>query len=129
MPQARRKTKSLNEIKSGSRRSGANALTKSNEVTMKPSVLKTARWIPFASLVVVAIAASGCKSVHRKPQSEAYLLQRRDQAHQTYVNDSLQHLELFIAQTKAQYDDYSAGRRNTPPVIDVLVISGGGDWG
>lgn len=35
----------------------------------------------------------------------------------------------IVSRAKAQYDDYGAHRRPTPPVIDVLIISGGGDWG
>ena len=34
-----------------------------------------------------------------------------------------------VTRVKAQYDEYQAGRLSTPPVIDILIVSGGGDWG
>jgi predicted acylesterase/phospholipase RssA len=38
-------------------------------------------------------------------------------------------LGRLVERAKAEYDQYTAGRRKEPPVIDILVISGGGDWG
>jgi hypothetical protein len=35
----------------------------------------------------------------------------------------------MLQRTKAEYDEYKAGRRPAPPTIDALVVSGGGDWG
>lgn len=35
----------------------------------------------------------------------------------------------LLAKVKAEHDAYVAGERSAPPVVDVLVISGGGDWG
>ncbi len=35
----------------------------------------------------------------------------------------------LVERTKAEYDRYIAGTRKEPPGIDVLIISGGGDWG
>src|SRR5207244_207960 len=35
----------------------------------------------------------------------------------------------LIERTKAEYDRYTAVGRKEPPVIDILIISGGGDWG
>ena len=34
-----------------------------------------------------------------------------------------------LERAKAEYDRYTAGGRKEPPVIDILIISGGGDWG
>jgi hypothetical protein len=34
-----------------------------------------------------------------------------------------------LERAKAEYDRYNAGERKEPPVIDILIISGGGDWG
>jgi hypothetical protein len=38
-------------------------------------------------------------------------------------------LGRLLARTKAEYDRYTAGERPTPPTLDILIISGGGDWG
>ena len=35
----------------------------------------------------------------------------------------------LLERTKAEYDRYTAGQRKEPPVIDILIVSGGGDWG
>jgi Patatin-like phospholipase len=35
----------------------------------------------------------------------------------------------FLERTKAEYDRYAAGARKERPVINILIISGGGDWG
>ncbi|RPI52190.1 MAG: hypothetical protein EHM55_17090, partial [Acidobacteria bacterium] len=35
----------------------------------------------------------------------------------------------LVERTRAEYDRYLAGTRREPPVMDVLIISGGGDWG
>jgi hypothetical protein len=38
-------------------------------------------------------------------------------------------LEGVVDHVKAEYDEYTAHKRPNPPVIDILIISGGGDWG
>ena len=38
-------------------------------------------------------------------------------------------LGRLLERTKAEYDRYTASGRKEPPVIDILIISGGGDWG
>jgi hypothetical protein len=34
-----------------------------------------------------------------------------------------------LERAKAEYDWYTAGGRKEPTVIDILIVSGGGDWG
>ena len=36
--------------------------------------------------------------------------------------------EQLLARTKREYDEFASGR-GPEPVINVLIISGGGDWG
>ena len=38
-------------------------------------------------------------------------------------------LGRLLERTKTEYERYTAGQRKTPPIIDILIISGGGDWG
>ena len=38
-------------------------------------------------------------------------------------------LVRLLERTKAEYDRYTAGAQKEPPVLDVLIVSGGGDWG
>jgi hypothetical protein len=35
----------------------------------------------------------------------------------------------MVKRIKAKYDHYAADGRKEPPAVDILVISGGGDWG
>jgi predicted acylesterase/phospholipase RssA len=35
----------------------------------------------------------------------------------------------LVTRAKQEYDDYVLGLVSEPPVVDILVISGGGDWG
>jgi hypothetical protein len=35
----------------------------------------------------------------------------------------------LLERIKGEYDQYNAGQRKTAPVLDVLIVSGGGDWG
>jgi len=79
-------------------------------------------------LVVATLVAAGCGET-RPTQSQAQLLSiraasdaRRDVATKGVVTQ-------LVHRAKGQYDEYKAGRRPTPPVIDVLIVSGGGDWG
>jgi hypothetical protein len=38
-------------------------------------------------------------------------------------------LGRLLERIKTEYERYAAGQRKTPPIIDILIISGGGDWG
>ena len=38
-------------------------------------------------------------------------------------------LGRLVKRIKAKYDHYAADGRKEPPAVDILVISGGGDWG
>jgi hypothetical protein len=81
--------------------------------------------------LAAAVALAGCTTseVPRLPRSQADLIKARqvDEAQA----DALRHDVALssITRIKASYDDYVAGRTPAPPVIDFLVLSGGGDWG
>jgi Patatin-like phospholipase len=38
-------------------------------------------------------------------------------------------LGRLLERIKTEYERYAVGQRKTPPIIDILIISGGGDWG
>ncbi|HTL29763.1 MAG TPA: patatin-like phospholipase family protein, partial [Tepidisphaeraceae bacterium] len=77
---------------------------------------------------LLAMILSAC-GTNRKPQTEAYLLQRRDEDQRSYLDATTERYTALIHRTKAQLDDFNAGRRKEPPVIDYLIITGGGDIG
>jgi len=72
---------------------------------------------------------AGCIGAERPKRSWQELLDLRA-ANEAKNDQALRALRAkSIARLKAQYDDYAAGRRTQPPVADILIVSGGGDWG
>lgn len=80
-------------------------------------------------LLVAALALAGCAAGTRPPQTQEQLLQRRAAVDQRLVTDGRAMFQQLLARVKGDYDAYSAGRATEPPKIDILIISGGGDWG
>jgi Patatin-like phospholipase len=67
---------------------------------------------------------------HHAPRSEArFSAATREEYAQRYLDESRERYTALIQRTKAELDDYRAGREPEPPVIDYLIISGGGDFG
>ncbi|HEY7115844.1 MAG TPA: patatin-like phospholipase family protein [Tepidisphaeraceae bacterium] len=89
-----------------------------------------ARPHPLAAALLLLAAAllPACGST-RPPQSPESLLQQRAQYDQTYLNQTNERYTAILRRNRAQLDEYKAGRRTNPPVIDFLIISGGGDIG
>src|SRR3982751_5010855 len=71
---------------------------------------------------------SACGS-SRPPQAEQALLREREVYAQSYLDETNERYTAILRRNKTQLDEYKAGKRPTPPVIDYLVISGGGDIG
>jgi hypothetical protein len=81
--------------------------------------------------LAAAVALAGCTTseLPRLPQSQADLIKAR-QADEAQADAFRHDMALrSITRIKASYDAYVAGRAPAPPVIDFLVLSGGGDWG
>jgi predicted acylesterase/phospholipase RssA len=57
------------------------------------------------------------------------LLKLRSANDEQFMTANRMALGRLVERTKAEYDRYITGERTAPPVIDILVISGGGDWG
>jgi predicted acylesterase/phospholipase RssA len=79
--------------------------------------------------VAILLAGLGCGSESRPSQSTKQLLDVRTQTDAWTASAMTAVSDQLVRRAKAQYDDYKAGRRPDPPVIDILIISGGGDWG
>ena len=72
----------------------------------------------------------GCGPAMTRPQvSEQDLLKLRTKGDEQAVAEGRRVLGRSLERAKAEYDRYTAGGRKEPPVIDILIISGGGDWG
>jgi hypothetical protein len=86
------------------------------------------RCVTPALLLVFATLLCGCGTT-RPAQPSELLMQRREQYRQSYLDETNQRYTALLKRNKTQLDEYKAGRRPTPPVIDYLIISGGGDVG
>jgi predicted acylesterase/phospholipase RssA len=79
--------------------------------------------------LLFAAALCGCLYEHRDPRTRQELFQARDKLDQRTEAASRAIVDRILHRAKSDYDDYTAGRRTQPPVFDILIISGGGDWG
>lgn len=113
------------------------------EVTMRTTMRVTFRLIedvfesvtdrPSSWIVVLVLAgaliSSGCGSaVTRPPMTQEELLKLRTAGDEQGAATGHRILGRLLERTKADYDrNAKAGK--APPVIDILIVSGGGDWG
>jgi predicted acylesterase/phospholipase RssA len=84
--------------------------------------MQTKRRIPFALLMLLALS-SGCAG-ERPPRTQEQLIsarQVRDAQTETLINEVV---KQAVEAAAAKSD-----QTGQPPVIDILIISGGGDWG
>ena len=83
-----------------------------------------------ASLTLAAgLTVNGCgPALTRPPVTEQDLLKLRTRGDEQSVAASRKLLARLLERTKAEYDRRAAAGQ-PPPVIDILIISGGGDWG
>jgi hypothetical protein len=65
----------------------------------------------------------------RPPMTQQELLELRTATDEQSAAENRKILGRLLERTKAEYDRNAANGRKEPPVIDILIISGGGDWG
>jgi Patatin-like phospholipase len=84
-----------------------------------------------AMLIAAAAALLGCTTdeLPRPSQSQAEMISSRDAANEQRGAEIIALVRRNVARIKAEYDAYATGRASEPPIVDILVISGGGDWG
>ena len=90
------------------------------------------RTLSLMALSVLAgeLMLGGCGPAMIRPEvSEQDLLKVRTKGDEQAVTEGRRLLDRSLERAKAEYDRYTAGGRKEPPVIDILIISGGGDWG
>jgi predicted acylesterase/phospholipase RssA len=86
----------------------------------------------FGGLVLfstVAVILCGCSSAKRPAKTPEELAAMHEKAAELSRASGRAVLEGLVDHVKAEYDEYLAHKRPNPPVIDILIISGGGDWG
>ena len=65
----------------------------------------------------------------RDPIAQLDLLKLRREEAERNTTARRRVLGRLLERTKSEYDRYTAGAQKQPPVLDVLIVSGGGDWG
>lgn len=84
----------------------------------------------FGVAAIVSLAALvGCSPVERPKQTPAYLMDLRARATTRNAEGTQLLLAKLLDRARKEYDDHAARPGSEEPVIDVLIISGGGDWG
>ena len=101
-------------------------------VTVAPRAIAIRGRVSLLAVLMLAggLLLGGCGPAMTRPKvSEQDLLKFRTANDEEFVASGRKVLNQLIQRTKAEYDRNTAGGRKEPPVIDILVISGGGDWG
>jgi Patatin-like phospholipase len=68
-------------------------------------------------------------SPRREPIAQPDLLKLRSAEAERNTSAHRRVLVRVLERIKAEYDRYTAGAQQEPPALDVLIVSGGGDWG
>src|SRR5262245_30595603 len=84
--------------------------------------------VMMASTLAVGLVL-GCASQTRPPVTQDALLKERREGDEQALTEGRRVLARVLERTKAEADRYRAGTQKEPPIIDILIISGGGDWG
>jgi hypothetical protein len=83
-----------------------------------------------AWLLAVQMLLGGCGPAMTRPQAaEEELMKLRTAGDEQAAAEGRRMIGQLIQRAKAEYDRFAAGGQKEPPVIDILIISGGGDWG
>src|SRR5262245_39617253 len=101
-------------------------------VTVAPRAIAIRGRVSLLAVLMLAggLLLGGCGPAMPRPKvSEQDLLKFRTANDEEFVASGRKVLNRLIQRTKAEYDRNTAVGRKEPPVIDILVISGGGDWG
>src|SRR5262245_11013157 len=86
---------------------------------MKPTFARSA--------LLAAVAIAGCAAPTRPERPLAELMSARQADDAARAQEASELLGAFLKRAEAKLA--AKGPRGTPPTIDILIISGGGDWG
>jgi len=65
----------------------------------------------------------------REPVAQPDLLKLRRAEAERNKSAHRRVLVRLLERIKAEHDRYTAGAQKEPPALDLLIVSGGGDWG
>lgn len=80
-------------------------------------------------LTTLCLLTIGCGGSDRKARTEQDLLQLRKDRDELVAGGMAVAFDRIVEVAKAEQDKHLADPSNPAPALDVLVISGGGDWG
>jgi hypothetical protein len=82
-----------------------------------------------AAIVTAGLVAAGCGPALKRPEVEREKLLKLRRTSDELATTAGEKIILRVLQrTKSEYDRRAAAGQ-PPPVIDILIVSGGGDWG
>src|SRR5262249_9982626 len=79
--------------------------------------------------VLVLGLLPACSGERRPPLGTAEMARAQAEARRDFEKGDLETIRRLVMRLGARYRDYKDGKRPTPPTVDVLALSGGGDWG
>jgi len=96
---------------------------------MSHSLSNVMRFLLRSAMVVVGTLAAGCASTPRPDRAPSDLMTARQAEDATRAYGYSQLAVAFLERAEAKVATAAKNPRRTPPTMDLLVISGGGDWG
>jgi Patatin-like phospholipase len=108
--------------------------TRTRVILLSPVALGAAATRRTLSLMAVSVLAgglllAGCGPAMTRPQvTQQDLLKLRSTGDEQATASGEGIIVRLLQRTKAEYDRRAAAGQ-PPPVIDILIVSGGGDWG
>jgi hypothetical protein len=95
--------------------------------TISGSVLQ--RFAALGLAAAVGLAGCAASELPRLARTQADLISTRQADEEQAEAFRREAVRRVLTRTKTEYDAYTAGRVPAPPVMDFLILSGGGDWG
>jgi hypothetical protein len=95
--------------------------------TISGSVLQ--RFAALGLAAAVGLAGCAASELPRLARTQADLISTRQADEEQAEAFRREAVRRVLTRTKTEYDAYTAGRAPAPPVMDFLILSGGGDWG
>ena len=87
------------------------------------------RLASLAAAAILALVGCSADELPRPERTQEELIDARRVAEEQFTDDRRALFARTIARLRAEHDDYVAGRALSPPIVDFLILSGGGDWG
>jgi hypothetical protein len=79
--------------------------------------------------ILLLVVLPGCTYYTRPARTQPDLYALRARTYDADLAAGRFMLTRLCQRTKSRYDQYRAGRLRVPPTLNVLILSGGGDWG